>query len=129
MNESAEIKIELTSKGKTIAVLTGTSAEIVDRAVTQALVMIAKEETKEKVMVKEQIGDNFVLIQKIKERNWTDQNLPEGFSYSETILLIIKEMEDKVILKRQEKIDYLRKRLVELRRQARPKTGGEKATA
>ena len=125
---NTELKIELKSKGKTLAVLTGTMADIVDRAATQALMAIAKKETGKKTIVKEQIGDNFVSIQ-IEKRNWVDSSVPEGFSYSETILLIFKEIEAKSIARRQEKIEYMKKRIIELRQQARPQSSCEKAAA
>jgi hypothetical protein len=122
------MKIELKSKGKTLAVLTGAMADIVDKAITQALMVIAKEEAGKKTIVKKQIGDDFISIQ-IEKRNWVDSKLPKGFSYSETILLIFKEMKDKGIARKQERIDYMKKRIIELRQQAQPQNSREKAAA
>lgn len=125
---NTEMKIELKSKGKTLAVLTGAMADIVDKAITQALMVIAKEEAGKKTIVKKQIGDDFISIQ-IEKRNWVDSKLPKGFSYSETILLIFKEMKDKGIARKQERIDYMKKRIIELRQQAQPQNSREKAAA
>lgn len=119
--ENAGLKIKLTAKGKTLTVLTGTPADIVDEAVTQALVAIAKEGTEKETILREQIGNDFVSSQKIEKRNWIDPNLPEGFSYSETILLVLNEMEAKGFTKRKEKIGYMKKRIIELRQKSNPK--------
>ncbi len=127
--ENTELRIKLTAKGKTLTVLTGTPADIVDEAITQALVAIAKSRAKKETILREQIGNDFVSSQKIEKRNWIDPDLPEGFSYSETILAVLNEIEAKGFTKRKEKIGYMKKRIIELRQKANPKNGLEKTAA
>ncbi len=127
--ENTELRIKLTAKGKTLTVLTGTPADIVDEAITQALVAIAKGRAEKETILKEQIGNDFVSSQKIEKRNWIDPDLPEGFSYSETILAVLNEIEAKGFTKRKEKIGYMKKRIIELRQKANPKNGLEKTAA
>lgn len=119
MTKATEISIELKNRGKTAAVLCGSTAEVVDRAITRAMIIIAKGETSQaETSIREEISDNFILFENIKKRGWTDPNLPEDFSYSLAILAIIEEMEAKGIRKKPSKIEYMTKRIVEMRREA-----------
>jgi hypothetical protein len=124
MKKGTNLKIELkteepigTGKERTIAVLTGTSADVVRRVMAKVKIAIAREEKIISKIDKEQVGDDFVS--KTTVWKWEDPGIPDGFSHSKTILLIFKEMEAKGIKTKDKKIKYMTERIMELRQQAR----------
>jgi hypothetical protein len=127
---TTELRIELKSEGKKTTILVGITAEIVDKAITRALMVIANEKAKESKAVTGVVGDDFIAKEMIKIRKWIDTEKPEGFSYSEAIRTILDEIKSKGIMRKEDKIEYMVGRIIDLRQQAQPqKSSCEKVAA
>lgn len=119
--KDVDFAIELEVRGKTKRTLGGEEAEIVDRAVVSALVRISQRNGKAgKTAISDHIGDHLISKEKISRRRWEDPDVPEGFSYAEAVEKALDEVKGKkdVLRTKEDKIDYIRDRIIQLREQA-----------